>query len=240
MLPSTVKLARSWLSLIRESLLHLAFPHVCKGCGTDIIELQNEICLKCLSVLPETNFHLFPDNPMEKLFWGRIPIHGASALYYFTKESLIQHLVHQVKYKSQKELGVYMGKLAGHALTHRFGDIDLLIPLPLCAAREKKRGYNQSKLLCEGISNILNKPIAEKVVIRTAHTESQTKKNRVERWQNMEGKFELIDRDSIAGKHVLLVDDVITTGATLEACAREILKAENVHLSIATLCFSSH
>ena len=130
--------------------------------------------------------------------------------------------------------------LAGHALTHRFGDIELLIPLPLFAAREKKRGYNQSKLLCEGISNILNKPIAEKVVIRTAHTESQTKKNRVERWQNMEGKFELIDRDSIAGKHVLLVDDVITTGATLEACAREILKAENVHLSIATLCFSSH
>jgi ComF family protein len=236
----SVKSVGSWLGLIKESLLHLAFPHICKGCGSDIIDLENEICLRCLSALPDTNFHLHPDNPMEKLFWGRIPLHGAAALYYFTKESLMQHLVHQLKYRSQKELGIYMGKLAGHALTSRFSDIDALIPLPLFPAKERKRGYNQSSLLCEGISIVLEKPVLDKIVIRTTHTESQTKKNRVERWQNMEGKFELKDAAGITGKHVLLVDDVVTTGATLEACARELLKAENVQISIATLCFSSH
>lgn len=152
----------------------------------------------------------------------------------------MQQLVHQLKYRNQKELGIYMGKLAGHALSTRFGHIDILVPLPLFPAKERKRGYNQSSLLCEGISRILEKPVLDKVVIRTTHTESQTKKNRVERWQNMEGKFELKDSSGISGKHVLLVDDVVTTGATLEACARVLLKAENVQLSIATLCFSSH
>jgi ComF family protein len=240
MLLSSVKSAGAWLGLVKESLLHLAFPHVCKGCGSDILDIENEICLRCISALPETNFHLHPDNPMEKLFWGRIPLHGAAALYYFTKESLMQHLVHQLKYRSQKQLGIYMGKLAGHALTRRFNDIDALIPLPLFPSKERKRGYNQSRLLCEGISMVLEKPVLDKVVIRTTHTESQTKKNRIERWQNMEGKFELKDAAGIAGKHVLLIDDVVTTGATLEACARELLKAENVQLSIATLCFSSH
>ena len=152
----------------------------------------------------------------------------------------MQHLVHQLKYRSQKDLGIYMGKLAGHALKTRFSDIDALVALPLFPAKEKKRGYNQSRLLCEGISMVLDKPVLDRIVIRTTHTESQTKKNRVERWQNMEGKFELKDAASISGKHVLLVDDVVTTGATLEACARELLKAENMQLSIATLCFSSH
>jgi ComF family protein len=240
MLSSPAKTAGSLLSLIKESLLHLAFPHLCKGCGSDIIDLGNEICFRCLSALPETNFHLHPDNPMEKMFWGRLPIHGAAALYYFTKESLMQQLVHQLKYRNQRELGIYMGKIVGHALSERFNHIDLLVPLPLFPAKERKRGYNQSQLLCEGISKVLQKPVLDKVVIRTTHTESQTKKNRVERWQNMEGKFELKDSSVISGKHVLLVDDVVTTGATLEACARELLKAGNVQLSIATLCFSSH
>lgn len=152
----------------------------------------------------------------------------------------MQQLVHQLKYRNQRELGIYMGKIVGHALSERFNHIDLLVPLPLFPAKERKRGYNQSQLLCEGISKVLQKPVLDKVVIRTTHTESQTKKNRVERWQNMEGKFELKDSSVISGKHVLLVDDVVTTGATLEACARELLKAENVQLSIATLCFSSH
>ena len=150
--------------------------------------------------------------------------------------------MHRVKYRGNKELGIYLGRLMGSQLltSNRFSFIDGLIPLPLHPSKERKRGYNQATLLCEGIAAILGKPVWKDVVIRSTSTESQTKKNRVERWQNMEGRFELLRPASIEGKHVLLIDDVITTGATLEACGQELLKAENTKLSIATLCFSSH
>ncbi|SRR5215203_332602 len=227
---------------IKESLLHLAFPHICEGCGSDLLDINNELCLKCLSSLPETNFHLHPNNPIEKMFWGRLPLTCASAQYYFTKESLMQHLMHQLKYRGNKDLGVFLGKLIGHALktSNRFSAVDALIPLPLFHTREKKRGYNQASVLCEGIAEILQKPVLNDIIVRKTYTDSQTKKGRVERWQNMEGRFELMAPKSIEGRHVLLIDDVITTGATLEACGREIVQASNVQLSIATLCFSSH
>jgi ComF family protein len=218
------------------------FPHVCEGCGSDLLEIHNELCLKCLSSLPQTNFHLHPDNPIEKMFWGRLPVIHGTAQYYFTKESLMQRLMHQLKYKGNKEVGIYLGKLMGHALaaSNRFTSVDALIPLPLFPAKEKRRGYNQATAICQGIAEVMKKPLLENVIIRTTYTDSQTKKNRVERWQNMEGRFELAQPKALEGKHVLLVDDVITTGATLEACGREITKASNVQLSIATLCFSSH
>jgi len=227
---------------IKESLLHLAFPHICEGCGSDLLDINNELCLKCLSSLPETNFHLHPNNPIEKIFWGRLPLTCATAQYYFTKESLMQHLMHQLKYRGNKDLGVFLGKLMGHALkaSNRFSAVDALIPLPLFHTREKKRGYNQASVLCEGIAEILQKPILKDIIVRKTYTDSQTKKGRVERWQNMEGRFELMSPKSIEGRHVLLIDDVITTGATLEACGRELVQASNVQLSIATLCFSSH
>jgi ComF family protein len=185
---------------------------------------------------------MHPNNPIEKIFWGRLPVTYATAQYYFTKESLMQHLMHQLKYRSNKELGIYLGRLMGHALTgsNRFSSMDALIPLPLFPAKEKKRGYNQATVLCEGMASVLQKPVLKGVIQRVSYTDSQTKKNRVQRWQNMEGRFELVDPKAIENKHVLLVDDVITTGATLEACGREIIQTQNVQLSIATLCFSSH
>lgn len=149
--------------------------------------------------------------------------------------------MHQLKYKGNREMGLYLGRLMGYALaeTNRFCAVDALVPLPLHPSKEKKRGYNQATVLCQGIAEVLEKPILKDVIIRTSHTESQTKKNRVQRWENMEGRFELAKPQAIEGKHVLLVDDVITTGATLEACGSELLEAENVQLSLATLCFSS-
>lgn len=227
---------------IKESVLHLAFPHICQGCGSDLLEAHHELCLKCLSSLPGTDFHLHPDNPVERIFWGRMALTYAMAQYYFTKESLIQHLMHQVKYRRNKELGFYLGKLMGYELaaSPRFSHIDVLVPLPLFPAKERKRGFNQAAVLCEGIAEVLQKPVLKNSVTRKTYTDSQTKKSRVERWQNIEGRFELVNAAAIEGKHVLLVDDVITTGATLEACGREIMKAQNVQLSIATLCFSSH
>ena len=197
--------------------------------------------MQCIAQMPETNFHLYTNNPVEKIFGGRLPLVNATAQYYFTKESLMQHLMHQIKYRGNTELGRQLGRLIGKDLqqTDRFNEVDALIPLPLFPAKEKRRGYNQATILCEGIAEVMNKEILKDVIVRTQHTETQTKKGRVERWQNMEGKFELINPGKIKNKHVLLVDDVITTGATLEACGQEILKAGDTKLSIATLCFAS-
>jgi ComF family protein len=117
--------------------------------------------------------------------------------------------------------------------------IDALVPLPLFPSKERRRGFNQSTVLCEGIATVLGKPVLKEAVVRATYTESQTKKNRIERWQNMEGRFEVVNKEALEGKHILLVDDVVTTGATLEACGRELLAVDNVQLSIATLCFSS-
>ncbi len=227
------------LTEIKESFLHLLFPHVCDGCSSDLLSKESNLCLKCIEALPQTDFEFHPGNPVEKKFYGRLPLQHASAFCYFNKESLVQHLVHQFKYRNNRELGVQLGRLMGDALKRsgRFG-VDALIPLPLFPDKERKRGYNQSLLLCQGIAEHLHAPILKNVITRPQHTETQTKKGRIERWRNMEGKFVLNAPDAIAGKHVLLVDDVITTGATLEACGSEILNTADTRLSIATLCYS--
>src|SRR4030095_921999 len=148
---------------------------------------------------------------------------------------------HQFKYKGDKDLGKQLGYFMGNDLSQadRFKRIDALIPLPLFAAKEKRRGYNQAVILCEGMSEIMKVEILSDVIVRTHYTETQTKKGRIERWQNIEGKFELARPEKIENKSILLVDDVITTGATLEACGRELNKA-SAELSVATLCFASH
>ena len=229
------------LKEIKESLLHVVFPHVCDGCGSDLLNIESRLCIRCLASLPETNFEIHPNNPVEKDFWGRLPIIGGSAHLYFTKESLVQHLMHQLKYRGNKDLGVQLGRIMGNALksSTRFNSIDALIPLPLFPSKEKKIGYNQAKVLCDGIAEILNLPVLSNVIIRPQYTETQTKKGRIERWKNIEGKFVLVDTAAIGNKHLLLVDDVITTGATLESCGNELLKAGNTQLSVATLCIAS-
>lgn len=222
---------------IKESVLHLFFPHICTGCGSDILNVESALCMRCVDAMPETNFELHPDNPVEKSFWGRLPLIGATAQFYFAKESLMQHLMHQFKYKGNRELGIQLGRMMGEQIMNsgRF-DADALVPLPLFPAKEKRRGYNQATVLCQGIAERMKIPILDKAITRPQHTETQTKKGRIERWKNMEGKFILSDPDAIKNKHLLLVDDVVTTGATLEACGNELLKAENVRLSLATLC----
>jgi len=226
---------------IKESLLHVVFPHVCDGCGSDLLNIESRLCIRCLSSLPETNFEIHPNNPVEKDFWGRLPIINASAHLYFTKESLVQHLMHQLKYKGNKDLGLQLGRLMGNVLknANRFNKIEALVPLPLFPSKEKRRGYNQATIICEGMAEILSLPVLNNVITRPHHTETQTKKGRIERWKNIEGKFQLIDPQAIQNKHLLLVDDVITTGATLEACGNELLIADNVKLSVATLCLAS-
>ena len=225
---------------LKNSILHVLFPHVCDGCGSDIIDEESSLCMKCIAEMPETNFHLHANNPIEKIFWGRLPIINATAQYYFIKESLMQHLMHQLKYKGNKELGKQLGRLMGYDLqkTGRFNTVNYLVPLPLFPSKEKRRGYNQATILCEGIAEVMDVEILRDVIARTQFTETQTRKGRIERWQNIEGKFELMRPEKIADKNILLDDDVITTGATLEACGQELLQA-SPKLSIATLCYAS-
>jgi ComF family protein len=224
---------------IKDSLLNVLFPHICDGCGTDIIDEKSNLCIQCIAGMPETNFHLHANNPIEKIFWGRLPVIHATAQYYFIKESLIQRLMHQLKYRGNKELGKQLGRLMGYDLqqSERFNKIEFLVPLPLFPSKEKKRGYNQATILCEGISEVTGIEIAKDIIIRTQHTDTQTKKGRIERWKNMEGKFELVNPEKIRNKSILLVDDVITTGATLEACGQELAQT-SAKVNIATLCYA--
>jgi ComF family protein len=216
---------------------HLFFPHQCEGCGTDSLNDTDLLCPRCFNQLPETNFFPVPGNPVEKKFYGRISIVHAASAYYFTKDSLMQHLIFQLKYHHHRDLGLYLGKLVGYLLqeTGRFKDIDVLVPLPLNPKKERLRGYNQAALICEGISEVWHKPVLPNAVIRTRFTESQTQRGRIDRWQNMQGVFAVADAAAIEGKHVLLIDDIITTGATLEACGAVILQVKNTRLSLAAV-----
>ena len=228
------------LKEIKNSFLHLLFPHVCTGCGNDILNEETVLCMRCIDALPETNFEMHANNPVEKTFWGRLPLIGATAQFDFTKESLMQHLMHQFKYKANRELGLQLGRIMGEQIrkSGRFS-ADALIPVPLFPVKEKRRGYNQATVLCEGMAESMGIPVLNKAITRPQHTETQTKKGRIERWKNMEGKFILTSPDALRNKHLLLVDDVVTTGATFEACGNELLKAENVKLSLASLCVAS-
>jgi ComF family protein len=229
------------MKTVFHSLLHLFFPQTCAGCGSDILARDQLLCLHCIDRLPHTGFHRFAGNPVEKIFWGRLPIACATSFLYFTKSSLLQHLVHQFKYNGKSEIGQYIGRSMGEVLREasRFEAIDALVPLPLYAARERKRGYNQSGVLCDGIAEILQVPVLKNVITRKSATETQTRKGRSERWTNIAGRFELLHPEAVQGKHVLLVDDVITTGATLEACGQELINTGNTKLSIFTMAYSS-
>jgi ComF family protein len=220
-----------------RSLLHLFFPYTCCGCGSDLVGEEILLCMYCQAGMPFTRFEFFPSNPVEKIFWGRAEIQAASAHFFFTSGSAIQHSLHLLKYKGRKDIGLYFGRRMGTALNQsgRFNQCEIIIPLPLYATREKKRGYNQAELLAEGLSQKMNLPVICDVVFRRKKTETQTHKSRIQRWKNMESTFEIRDPRKISGKHILLVDDVVTTGATLEACARVMLAVPGIRVSIACL-----
>lgn len=228
-------------STILSPLKHLFYPHVCTGCGSDLIDDNNLLCLQCINDLPHTNFEMHANNPVEKIFWGRLPLTAAMSEFYFTKGTLIQTLIHQFKYKSNIDVGLYLGAIMGRSLlnSNRFTTIDALIPLPLNAEKEFKRGYNQATILCNGMAEVMGVPVIKNNVVRNRFTETQTKKHRAERWKNVESSFGTNDSAALRNKHILLVDDVVTTGATLEACGTEILKIEGTKLSIATLAYAS-
>ena len=224
-----------------RAFTNLFFPKLCTGCGDDLFGESEVLCLPCIDKLPVTNFHLHSNNPVEKIFWGRLPLVSASSYLYFTKDSLLQQLLHAFKYSGAKEIGLYFGRCMGKSFlqSNRFNHIDALIQLPLHQKKERKRGYNQATVLCDGIAEILQVPVLKNTILRPTATQTQTHKNRIHRWENIEGKFLLSDLQAVSGKHVLLIDDVVTTGATLESCGQELLNIQDIRLSIATLAYTS-
>lgn len=222
------------------SIRHLFYPHVCRSCFCEITNRGQFVCFNCLAELPFTGFTFFQVNPIEKIFYGRVHIEAAMSLLYFTPASMVQQLIHQVKYKGQEELAIYLGKLIGGELltSPRFSEIDLILPLPLFKSREKQRGYNQSALLGQGISEITGIPLTKNALKRVRASATQTKKSREDRWQNVEGLFTTDKDHFLENKRILLVDDVITTGATLDACSSAILNVKGTKLCIATLAYA--
>lgn len=220
-----------------KGINNLFFPNNCAACSKNLMKNEHLICLKCLDKLPFTNNHLVKDNEMEKILWGRIKFESAYALLYFIKKSKTQSILHSLKYKGNKEIGVLMGNLLGERLQSiQISDIiDIIIPLPIHPLKILKRGYNQSDYFAQGLSESLNIAWDNEAIIKSIHTESQTKKSRFNRWLNVEETFEVCKNDLLKNKHILLVDDVMTTGSTIEACAQKLISIEGVKISIATI-----
>lgn len=226
--------------LIADSF-HLFYPHLCTACASDLLEKDHLLCLECIRDLPHTNFALLENNYVENIFRGRMHVFSAHSEFYFSKGQIVQLLIHELKYKANKAIGRYLGNVMAKSLLQsaRFRDIDCLVPLPLYADKELKRGYNQSAIICEGIMDAMGIPAPPGVVIRQRATETQTRKHRDARWQNVQGSFVVTNPDLLQGKKILLVDDVITTGASIEACGQAILGIPGTRLSIATLAHAT-
>lgn len=224
-----------------DDFISLLFPRVCHGCGNHLLRNESVICTECYVFIPRSNYHLAEDNPVAKLFWGRCRIEKAAAFSYYIRGSRIRKLIHSMKYKGIREIGTELGKIYGRTLKSSgfTGGIDLIIPVPLHPSKKRIRGFNQSEAVSEGISETTGLPIDTSSFVRISATETQTKRARYERWVNVEGIFKVVDENKLKGKHILLVDDVITTGSTIESCACEILKTEGTKISVVALAFSA-
>ncbi len=220
----------------------LFFPSLCIACGDRLVSQEKFLCINCWHDLPVTNFHLKNENMVAQLFWGRVEIENATAFFSYKKGSKYRQLIHFIKYKGLKELGFEAGRKFGFALldSDRFKEVDLIVPVPLHPQKQKMRGFNQSEWIAKGIGWSLQRPVSSGNLFRQVHTSTQTQKNRFERWQNVEGIFGVKNQNEFDGKHILLIDDVVTTGSTLEACAYQLLKLENIKVSIATLAFADY
>ena len=222
------------MSLVRR-LLDFIAPRSCVVCGKRLGVYDDILCPSCVFHLPRTDYHQSPlDNPMARLFWGIIPVERVAAYTYYAPGSELAQVVYELKYHDRPDVGIALGRIMATEIQASgfFDGIDLLVPIPLAPRRERQRGYNQSRQIAVGVSEISGLPIGDCAVRRTVFKGSQTELSRWDRQDNVEDVFRLRDADSLRGRHVLLIDDIVTTGATITACARELLKAGNVRISI--------
>lgn len=227
---------RNWPS----ALLSLFFPRCCVACGKPLTKGEECICNLCSIDLPRTKFHLEKENPVEKLFWGKIPLQRATSYFYYRKGGDFRRILHLLKYGGKKEIGTIMGRHMASELQQAnfFQGIDVIVPIPLHKKKQQLRGYNQSEWIAKGISGVTGIPVEMGSVIRKKYTETQTHKSTFERWQNVDGIFELHRPESFSGKHVLILDDVLTTGSTIAACASCLMQVQGIQISILTLAMA--
>jgi ComF family protein len=227
---------------LADDLFSLFFPDLCQGCGQPLIKGEETICTICHFHLPKTYFHNDPDNPLNKVFWGRVNLEAVASYVYFQKGSTVQHLLHQLKYKGKQEIGLRIGKWYGQDLKYAdvFKDTELVIPVPLHPSKLRKRGYNQSRMFAEGLTAVMSAKIEDRCLYRKVDSKTQTRKTRYNRWENVENIFAVRNPGKLQGRRILLVDDVMTTGATLEACAQALLEVPGVKVSVATIAYASY
>lgn len=227
------------MSLI-DDFISLFFPRICYACGSSLYKNEEILCTYCMFRLPKTNFHLDSDNPVSRLFWGRVKIETAAAFFYYRKDGKVQQIIHQFKYKGRIEIGPFIGKLYGDYLKDvaLFKNIDMIIAVPLHPKKKKKRGFNQSELFGKGLSEAMGVVLDKTSLYRNLASNTQTKKSRYKRWENVENIFAVKNQDKLTGAHILLVDDVVTTGSTLEACAQVLLQIEGVRVSVVAMAYA--
>ena len=224
----------------KEALLHMLFPSLCFGCEENSVDEEEMICINCKLSLPYTSFEKIRNNTVEKLFWGRVPVLFSSSTFYYGEKTSIQQIIHHIKYRDQKDLGIFMGKMMGDRLRILLqeNNTDICVPMPLHPSKEKKRGYNQASLLCEGMQQTTGIPYNDLVLERRIATDTQTQKNRTARWNNVKDVFAINHPKRIQNKNIVLVDDVITTGASMEACAHILLENGAKTVAITSLAYT--
>lgn len=223
-----------------HDLLNLFYPQICNCCGSELLGKENIICTSCLHKLPLTGFHLDNENAVKKVFTGRLDIENATALLYFRKKGMVQELIHNLKYRGHREISTYLGDWYGELLadTSQFGTIQAVIPVPLHPKKLRSRGFNQVEGFGKAIANKLQIEYLDDVLVKKSTTRSQTLKNRLARWGQIEETFMIENTQKAENKHLLLVDDLITTGATLEACTHKLQKINGVKISMATMAIT--
>jgi len=222
---------------IFNNVLSLFYPRLCVGCGNALQQREQHLCLYCMMHLPETNFHKQKDNPLVNIFAGRVRVREVTSWLYYKKGNTVQQILHALKYKGKKELGAFLGENYGKIIIQepRFQTVDFIIPIPLHPKKQRKRGYNQSEWIAKGLSAGMGKPYRTDVLRRAQFTDTQTRKSRFNRWENVKEVFEATPNESVYGKHLLVCDDVLTTGATMEAAISKLLTIPGVTVSVVTL-----
>ena len=223
-----------------KDLRHIFYPKLCVNCQNQLVNNEFVLCTFCRHDLPLANFKNYTDNKIIRIFYGRVEIEKANALLLFRKKGIVQQIIHELKYKNNEDVGVFLGRWYASILkeTSIFSEVDIVIPVPLHPKRLKERGYNQVTKFGLEICNSLKIPFKENILTRVSSTKTQTFKSRFERFTNLDTKFITQKKDRINGKHILLIDDVITTGATLESCAKELLKSGASKISLITMAYT--
>lgn len=229
------------LAELFHDFVTLIYPRYCPACMEGLVKGEETLCSRCILELPRTNFHLTPENALFKRLYGRLPIYAGAAFLHFHKQGKVQHLLHEFKYNNRPDIGRVLGNVYAEDLEHSWfsNQFEYILPVPLHSSKQIKRGYNQSEEFATGLSLRLQKPLLLNALIRIVPTETQTRKTKLARWRNVEQVFAVTDPALIEGKKILLVDDVITTGATLEACGQVLLNNGCSQLFVAGIAYAA-